>query len=384
MKNLTILLLSLFSGFSALYAQPQKGDFTIGNSILSVENAAEEETLTSVSPSVGYFFGDNTLLGGGVGYINNGFNNVTSVSVFGQQYFTKGGFRPFGALNASILFGDGESLFLTTANIGFAIFPASNASVELSYGFLPFAASGGRSEFFPADVPFNLNLGMKFFLRPGEEGDNSDYALNSIVKGTKCAGLSGALTRPNDSETNYNLNARAAYFVTDGVYLTGALSATGASSDGASSSLNFWFPGFGAGLYHALQENIYLQGRFNGDFGIFSFKEDGEKQTNTISSLSLRAGPAFFFGAHKIEPFVGYNLLNLGESGNRVSQGSLFFNIDYEYFVSARTSFTASFLLNTLSNETSLEGGNILSTFLQNDMYAERSLLLGVKFYLAD
>ncbi len=148
MKFLLSFVLCVFMSFS-LFSQAEevatynrKGAFLIQtgsglfNPFFTTGSGAsiffnEGESITSISADLGTFLSNNTALRFGLGYVDAGFSDITTLSAGIKQYIN--GNIPLD-LKLSRLSASGDSEYLASLHLGYAISLADNILLEPSYG----------------------------------------------------------------------------------------------------------------------------------------------------------------------------------------------------------------------------------------------------------
>jgi len=386
MKFSFTFLFSLFFVISA-FAQPQKGDYFFGTSNIAFNHFGENSNLFSTSTTFGAFVKTNTLVGGALTLVGNSDDTATQVAVFVNQFIGKG--RVKGLTSFQLTHVDGVTF--SDVQLGLAFFPTDNASVNLVYRVLPFAARKGDFERFPNKFRADIGLSMRFFILRNREKEEAIMARNSIKEGTKVIGLSGNFSQGrNTNVLSYALRSKS--FLKDNFFLSANLG--GLSYFTPSSTLKNAFtivPQIGAGYYVDLSENFALHFSALLSLGIvnnqsFSSSADFLK-TRTKSGL-IMGGFAFFKGRHKIEPTIGLDLFTIGikdAKAESVNAANFQIKAEYEYFLSQNTSLIGQFTV-LPQNKTfrasrfAAEGDNTYGFYdAETNSF---SFLLGLNYYI--
>ena len=345
--HFTILFFLLFA--ISVFAQPQKGDFSFGNSNFLFQQQTlfgERYSFYRIVPDFGIFISDNTLVGGTFTHLTNGDNiNRTSISVFANQYIGKGRLKGLGSLRLSYLDG------LTSSNlkIGGAFFPVDNVSIDLVYNISTFSIGNKNFNLFPNKFRPNIGLSMNFFLLRNRIEQEAIIARNSIKEGIKKIGFLGNFNSEG-SANNLLLRGMSKFFLKDNFFIAANLDNfnTFYSSSIDRKNQYTFSPQIGAGYYANLSENFAL--RFD---ALFSLTEENENEFNSNGVIKTRrknvlinAGFAIFKGRHKIEPTVGINFYEHSLKdfvARTANDSSLQINVEYEFFLNQRTSLTGTF-----------------------------------------
>lgn len=340
--HLTLSFLLFF--VISVFAQPQKGDYFLGSSNISFNHFGEDNNLFVIAPTFGAFVANNTLVGGSVALLGNSSDTQTQVAIFVNQFFGKGKLKGLTSFQLTNV----DKVTFSDIQIGAAFFPVDNASINLVYRVLPFAARNGDFEMFPNQFRPDIGLSMRFFLLRNREEVEPILARNSIKAGTKKIGLSGNFER-RSSTNSLILNETNKFFVKDRFFLEANFGAALYAYPLSDRRMQYAFvPQFGGGYYVNIAKDFALK------FGArLSLGMTNENQLNTSDLLKTRlksglinAGFAIFKGRHKVEPTVGVDLFTVSvkdTDAESVSAANVQIEVEYEYFLSKNTSLTGLF-----------------------------------------
>lgn len=387
MKFHFILLFLLFSTLSA-FAQPQKGDYFLGASNLSFNHPREGTNVLGLSPTFGVFVGNNTLVGGSLSFsslLGEGNNSQTQVAVFVNQFIGKGRLKGLTSLQVTHV----EEVTFTDLQIGAAFFPVDNASINLVYRIIPFAARNGDFNAFPNNFRPDIGLSMRFFLLRNREEVEPILARNSILGGTKVVGFSGNFEKGRNTNTLL-FNGTSKFFLKDNFFVAANLN--GLLFDYRSSSRKNQFafiPQIGAGYYIDIANDFAL--RFDALLSVGSVNETSFNRPDVlktrIKSGLISGGFAIFKGRHKIEPTLGVDLftIKIKDAGAETANAVNFqIKLDYEYFLSKNTSLTG--VLTVLPQNTTFRASRFAGSGLNSGFFeAENNpfdIAIGFNYYI--
>ncbi len=369
MKTFITLLFLVLS--VSLFAQPQKGDFYIGDSNFnfnSIQNTSNgfggfgdfRQNSLFASPTFGKFITNNTLVGGGVSYLSNfSFFSPTSsflnVNLFCTQYLGKGKLKGLGKISFNSFLTrntNSRGIFANDIALGGAYFVNDFTSVELLYNVNFFTTvEGSKTEYFPLGIAPNIGLTLRTFLLRNREGVENLSALNSIKKGTTAIGLSSGLT-DNSDQTSRTFDGAFNYFFLDNLYFDAK---TSVFYNNIKSIDNLDFTRFdfslNVGYYLKIEDSLYVRLSMGASYGGQSTDIvgiDGMDNFRTyITDLRWNSelGGAMFFGRHKLEPGFGLRVSNtrlkeLDFKSTVDLSPNLFLN--YEWFLAQNFAFLAS------------------------------------------